>query len=182
MNDAESETTDVQKYTVGWICALHKEYLAARQDIRLGDVLVGQAVGATPAVLKYGMGRKYQDASGQKTWEETFEMTAQLNNTPNVLLTALNTLRVIHDEEGNDIANKVDTAVSRIPKKSTRKEYQRPPHDSDVLFASDFVHPREAGDTCNDHDESAVINRPLRDEEDDKVKSTTDRSDQRTSS
>ncbi|KAF2218480.1 hypothetical protein BDZ85DRAFT_253528 [Elsinoe ampelina] len=227
------ETTDKQKYTVGWICALHNEYFAARaflderhpsldatshadnndytlgrigkhnvviavcpdggygntsaahvardlvhtfqnvrlglmvgigggapfppeRDIRLGDVVVSSAVGGLAAVIQYGMGKKRQGVTGQETWRETFEITGQLDRPPMALRTAVNGLKVIHQESGNGIYDKVEVLLNTL-RKPVRKEYQRPAADTDLLMQTDFVHQEDARHDCSIHDKAHII-------------------------
>lgn len=120
-------------------------------DIRLGDIVVSSRAGGFGAVVQYDMGKKLQDG--------TFQITGQLDNPPTALRTAIAGLRTKHEEEGNGIQTMVEETLKHM-RKVTRRKYQRPADEMDVLYKSDFVPPE--GDSNAD-----VVQRPHRDEDDD---------------
>lgn len=114
-----------------------------KNDIRLGDVVISTPGGGKGGVFHYDMGKALQDRG--------FKPTGFLNQPPRALLTALTGLRTQY-ETGHDIGAAVNNILQT--KKKMRKTYGRPDPDTDVLYASHFVHSdpeAECATICCDH-------------------------------
>ncbi len=101
-----------------------------KNDIRLGDVVVGCPMGRTGGVLPYTLGKAVQG--------KDFEITGSLNSPPTLLLTALNQLDMLHERKGHHIAEKVRTMMSKNPR--IRGKYQYPGQEKDRWYESTYTH------------------------------------------
>lgn len=102
---------------------------SARQDIRLGDVVVASPGGGHGGVLQQGFGKLHQD--------EGLERSGFLNMPNTTLLTAVTTLRGRHINDGHNIRQTIAEATDKFPR---RKRGFAKPHTPDWLFPSDFRH------------------------------------------
>ncbi|KAF5497478.1 Heterokaryon incompatibility protein 6, OR allele [Colletotrichum siamense] len=98
-------------------------------DIRLGDVVVSTPTDQYPGVLQYDSGKTIQDQS--------FKRTGSLNAPPQILLSAVMTLKAAFMIKGNNLHPKIEDALSKYPK--LRGGYRRPPPETDLLFRSEVV-------------------------------------------
>src|SRR5436305_9009873 len=76
-------------------------------DIRLGDVVVGQPTCTNGGVIQYDLGKTAQD--GQ------FTRTGSLNSPPKILLTAVSRLRAKHIKKGHELLKHVSLRVETYP-------------------------------------------------------------------
>lgn len=130
-----------------------------KHDIRLGDVVVSAASANDGGVFQYDFGKTIQG--------ESFQNTGFLNMPPTVLRTAVSSLRTHHKRKGHRLKEDIDSVLKK--NKRLRREFGRPPADSDRLFRPGVVHnPGECASACA-QDESSLIRRHERieDEEDD---------------
>ncbi|KAM0344005.1 hypothetical protein ACHAPU_007908 [Fusarium lateritium] len=125
-------------------------------DIRLGDIVVGSRVGGKHSVVRYDYGKAMQNQSSVET--------GVLNQPPQTLLTAMNGLDADYNENGHQLGDSMEMALQNIKR---RHAYTRPPADTDKLYRSSFVHPRNSNASCNgmcDEDPSNLSSRAERDE------------------
>lgn len=121
-------------------------------DIRLGDVVVSQPGRANGGVVQYDFGRT---VSGGE-----FVQTGALDGPPNVLLTALATVRAEHPlRGGNRIAEYLRLMQENNPLLIPAFGY--PGAENDQLFEAEYDHVDERP-TCDICDPAAVRNRPQR--------------------
>jgi nucleoside phosphorylase len=128
-----------------------------KHDIRLGDIVVGAPLDGKGGVFQYDFGKTIQD--------QRFTPTGFLNQPPNVLLTALIAIRTLHMIRGHGLEEDISETLQR--KKRLRKTYSRPDPDSDRLYRSEIVHPRDC-DSCSTAsatDMSKIVRRPERTED-----------------
>jgi nucleoside phosphorylase len=133
----------------------------AKNDVRLGDVVVSTRAEGHGGVYQYDFGKTLQD--------DDFHVTQSLNQPPTLLLAAVSKLRAVYMEDGPELDLKVDQALK---KPRLRKAFSRPPATSDRLYKSDFSHTASPDTRCCDKEgegtESAhLVNRPERGEDDD---------------
>ncbi|KAK4066325.1 hypothetical protein Trihar35433_6752 [Trichoderma harzianum] len=130
-----------------------------KHDIRLGDVVVSAASANDGGVFQYDFGKTIQG--------ESFQNTGFLNMPPTVLRTAVSSLRTQHKRKGHRVKEDIENVLKK--NKRLRREFGRPPADSDRLFKPGVIHnPGECASACA-QDESSLIRRRERieDEEDD---------------
>ncbi|KAF3067621.1 Ankyrin repeat domain-containing protein 17 [Trichoderma lentiforme] len=127
-------------------------------DIRLGDVVVSAPRNGTGGIFQYDYGKTTQNKS--------FQATAFLNQPPAVLRTAIGGLKAQHESEGHQYEATINNILKDKPR--LKKRYSRPAQSSDRLYQSDFVHPRDTRDSCEDIcDAAKLISRPERNEYED---------------
>ncbi|KAH7012983.1 nucleoside phosphorylase domain-containing protein [Ilyonectria destructans] len=126
-------------------------------DIRLGDIVVSSRGGGNGGVLQYDYGKTIQNSS--------FVETGFLNQPPQSLLTAVNTLEATYEMQGHQLDNDVEMALKNI---RSRKKYSRPHASSDRLFRPSFTHPQKSFATCSQvcsDDLAHLLTRTARDED-----------------
>lgn len=104
---------------------------SAEADIRLGDVVVSQPQCNFGGVVQYDFGKSTPDG---------FERIGLLNAPPQILLSAVNTVRANEMLGRSTLSNHVST-LERIP------VFQRHKAGPDVLFEAAYNH--RPGDTCD---------------------------------
>lgn len=107
----------------------------SKNDVRLGDVVVGAPTGKIGGVVPYDFGKSIQN--------KKFELTGSLKAPPTALLAALTALHAIHEIEGHGIAEH----VSVITKNSRLERFKRPPPEKDRLFSAEYTHVKD-GTSC----------------------------------
>ncbi|KAH7067031.1 hypothetical protein BKA63DRAFT_425181 [Paraphoma chrysanthemicola] len=112
---------------------------SSQHDVRLGDVVVSTAEVGKSGVVQFDFGRKFQHG-------EPF-MTGAMNQTPNVLRTAVSELRTQHTICGNNIAEKIENLLKSRPR--LRKRYERPSRNKDRLFKSSVSHDEACEESCS---------------------------------
>ncbi|EQB45212.1 hypothetical protein CGLO_15945 [Colletotrichum gloeosporioides Cg-14] len=126
-----------------------------KNDIRLGDIVVGTARNGQSSVVQYDFGKAVQGQS--------FQTTGLLNQPPWRLSTAVNGLQARHWRDGHQIEETINAILDNKP--NLRCHYSRPSSDSDKLYRSDVVHPSMSEETCADvcgYDPSKLVDRPAR--------------------
>ncbi|WYZ44010.1 hypothetical protein EsH8_VII_000446 [Colletotrichum jinshuiense] len=118
-----------------------------KHDVRLGDVVVSSRNGGKGGVFQYDFGKAVQNQ------DISFQHTDFLDQPPMVLRTAVNALKSKYRRKGHQLNADVDEALMRWPR--LRKEYSRPPLDSDRLYRSDVLHP-DSPDGCNTDDDPTI--------------------------
>jgi len=102
-----------------------------KNDIRLGDVVVGAPSLGNSGVVQYDFGKDIQD--------EEFFITGHLNKPPPLLLNAIGVLESDHELDGNGLQEQIEAIIERKPNLA-RNNYQRPASANDKLYRSDVVH------------------------------------------
>lgn len=135
---------------------------SAKNDIRLGDVVVSSPKNHTGGVYQYDYGKTIQ---GRK-----FQQTGFLNQPPSVVLTAVSVLASTYESDGHSIKEKIETILHAKPR-LRKGGFNRPGAESDRLHKSDVVHPQDDSDCrCQDFcasEPSNIIQRRARDCNDD---------------
>lgn len=116
------------------------------KDIRLGDVVVSDPSSQFGGVVQYDFGRA--ETGGQ------FVRTGTLNQPPQVLLTAVTTLRARHRFGQNNIGNYLSPDPSR-------SDFRYMGAEKDRLFKASYSHVRGMK-TCDRCDVRELIERPRR--------------------
>ncbi|KAK4079824.1 hypothetical protein Trihar35433_929 [Trichoderma harzianum] len=126
-------------------------------DIRLGDIVVSAPKNGHGGLLQYDFGKNIQD--------QEFLATGFLNQPPIALRTALAGLQAQYERKGHRIEQAVDSVLEK--NKRLRRQYKRPDQSSDRLYATGIVHPNTKESCVLTCDESELIARPERDEDED---------------
>jgi len=121
-----------------------------KDDIRLGDVVVGQPTGAHGGVVQWDYGKTGKSG--------IFQRTGSLDKPPLVLLHALQELRTISLTDGVDIEGSLSFMVQNKPLMGHDYRYQGA--DCDQLFESTYDH--EGDETCDECDPKLIVQRPAR--------------------
>jgi nucleoside phosphorylase len=113
---------------------------SAAHDICLGDVVISYPYGTCGGVIQYDMGKVI--AGGE------FERTGSLNSPPRALLTAVGTMRAAGLTDDPRYPEYLQGAIGRTAR--TRRNFSRPPAQSDRLFRATHDHPPSASscDQC----------------------------------
>jgi len=115
-----------------------------RNDIRLGDVVVGMPDGIHGGVVQYDLGKRTGDG---------FERKGFLCPPPDEWRTAVVEMKSDHEAKPNKIAGFVSQMLGVFPK---LQKYSRPATNHDILFPADTKHVRDEP-TCDQCDKSQVI-------------------------
>ena len=132
---------------------------SAKNDIRLGDIVVGARDGERGGVLQYDYGMALQSRD--------FVTTGHLNQPPQLMLTALGALEASYDKDGHQLNTDVEEALKKIKR---RKKYSRPSATDDRLYKSTWEHPENTTEACSEvcgHNPSHLVPRAKRDEDED---------------
>ncbi|KAK0391696.1 hypothetical protein NLU13_1195 [Sarocladium strictum] len=124
---------------------------SARHDIRLGDVVISMPERQYNGVGQYDLGRETDGG---------FERKGFLHGPPAYLRGVAGRMRSNHLKDDN----KIGAFVSELLATSSRlkRQYQRPPSDSDVLFPGGVEHKSGLQD-CHQCDKTQTENREPRD-------------------
>ncbi|KAG9990133.1 purine and uridine phosphorylase, partial [Aureobasidium melanogenum] len=132
----------------------------AKNDIRLGDVVVSSRKGSAPCVYQYNYGKTIQGRS--------FEPTGFLNQPPVVVRTAVSGLKSKYEDHGHQIESSIAEVLDR--KLRLRQKYGRPSQESDRLYVSNVIHPedddRSCEKACGSQTANLVQRRERREDED----------------
>ncbi|RKL00715.1 hypothetical protein BFJ68_g12581 [Fusarium oxysporum] len=170
---------EAEEYTIGWICALTKEFIAAKAFLdvlhdpvdnaainddnnytlgRIGkhNVVIAGAHGRNSGgVIQYDYGRAIQG--------KEFTVTGHLNQPPMAFLTAMSALHARYEMEGHSIDSNIDEALQKY--KRLGKKYKRPEASTDRLYKAEFVHEGGEGVVCrNSCGYEKLVHRDERDE------------------
>ncbi|KAG9826521.1 purine and uridine phosphorylase, partial [Aureobasidium melanogenum] len=113
---------------------------SAKNDIRLGDIVVSSRQGETGGVYQYDYGKTIQGQS--------FKQTGFLTPPPAVMRTAVSGLRSKYEDDGHQIEANITAVLDRKPR--LRRKYGRPEQGSDRLYKSDVVHPQGSEHGCEE--------------------------------
>ncbi|KAF3932660.1 hypothetical protein ABW19_dt0201696 [Dactylella cylindrospora] len=125
---------------------------SAKNDIRLGDIVVSQPTGTSGGVIQYDFGKATENGE--------FEPTGSLNAPPSILRGAI---RVLESMAEAQLGEKISKIAQEKEEKDTRFSY--PGQDKDRLFPADYMHIASDGrhsNTCKACDASQTINRSER--------------------
>lgn len=123
---------------------------SAKHDIRLGDIVVSQPDGTLGGVVQYDWGK--DKGPGR------FEFKGQLNSPPEVLLTAIS--RIQSKPEEPQFSQFLADMRQKHQKLKSKVSY--PGKDKDVLYESDYLHPRSHETACTNCEKDKEIKRPDR--------------------
>ncbi len=123
----------------------------AKDQIRLGDVVVSRPIGNSGGVIQYDFGKTIQ--------EGRFVRTGSLNRPPDVLLSAVSSLQARYIMAIPELGKHLSEIGLRYPKMQEHTTYPGAQHDQ--LFEAHYNHP--AGhDKCRDCDPLRLVPRPVR--------------------
>ncbi|KAF5644568.1 multiple ankyrin repeats single kh domain protein [Fusarium sp. NRRL 52700] len=130
-----------------------------QHDIRLGDLVVSVPSGTRGGVLQHNRGKTVQ--------QQDFQLTGSLNQPPRFLLAAVTSLEVDYEDQGHELNERIEAALSKRPR--LKKRYARPLAVQDRLYDSSHTHrtsPKSV--TCKDNcGEEKLITRNARGDDDD---------------
>jgi nucleoside phosphorylase len=129
---------------------------SARDDIRLGDVVVSQPNLEHGGVVQYDFGKAEEGGM--------FRRTGHLNNPPPLLLSVLNRVQTNH-ERGR---RTYPLHMARYAEEDM-EEYTFPKNERDKFFRVTYPHPAGTLD-CNNCDPNEVVERPARNANSTRVK------------
>ncbi|EHK43250.1 hypothetical protein TRIATDRAFT_310795 [Trichoderma atroviride IMI 206040] len=111
-----------------------------RNDIRLGDVVVGAGRDGNGGVLQYDFTRTIQD--------QAFQVTGVLNQPPAILSAAISNIRAQYETHGHQLEQTITSLIQRNPR--LQKRYSRPPQDKDRLYQPSATHTPQGWLNCAD--------------------------------
>lgn len=120
-----------------------------RNDIRLGDVVVSIPGKSSTGVIQYDFGRTVA--------EGRFICDSILNAPPQILLSAVSTVRAKH----NTGDRQMDTILSQDKCSSLGPKYAHQGVDNDILFYADYDHVGD-DETCVQCEKAMQVLRPVR--------------------
>ncbi|THW91627.1 purine and uridine phosphorylase [Aureobasidium pullulans] len=129
-------------------------------DIRLGDIVVSSPKDGHSGVYHYDFGKEIQETG--------FQQTGFLNQSPQVVRTAVAALEAKHTEKGHTINESIEHAMIKNPRLRTRG-FARPDPISDRLHKSDVLH-SATGKSCTgccENDPHNLVLRHQRGDDDD---------------
>ncbi|KAL4917350.1 hypothetical protein BDW62DRAFT_211219 [Aspergillus aurantiobrunneus] len=100
------------------------------QDVRLGDVVVGEPTGPFGGVIQYDFGKTVQNGE--------FLRTGSLNRPPDLLLTAISRLKADHYRKHPKLDSHLRELVDKYPDLSA--DFSYPVVEYDMLFQNDYDH------------------------------------------
>ncbi|EGX44898.1 hypothetical protein AOL_s00176g69 [Orbilia oligospora ATCC 24927] len=128
-----------------------------KNDIRLGDIVVGAPSNGESGLFQYDFGKTIQN--------QEFETTGHLDKAPTILRVALSDIEVEYEMKGHQLKEIISATFDRWPR--LRKKYQQPDPSSDRLYQSHICHPPKDERSCMGVcDPSKLIVRPDRDNDD----------------
>ncbi|KAL6824068.1 ankyrin repeat-containing domain protein [Trichoderma camerunense] len=146
-----------QNVRIGLMVGIGGGAPSKRHDIRLGDIVVSAPRNGNGGLLQYDFGKNIQ---GQE-----FLATGFLNQPPVVLRTALAGIQAQYERKGHRIEEAVNSVLEN--NKRLRRQYKKPDQSSDRLYPTGVVHPNTKESCIVTCDESELIKRPERDEDED---------------
>lgn len=115
----------------------------AKEDLRLGDVVVGVPDDGGPGIIQYDLGKSVQDGE--------LVTKGNMNKAPDVLRSAAGVLQMKHMRKPGDY-------VSSLEITEVKRHASRPSVDN--LFTETYIH--RGGDLCKDCDKAHLLVRPQR--------------------
>ncbi|KAK2034281.1 purine and uridine phosphorylase [Colletotrichum zoysiae] len=117
----------------------------ARNDVRLGDIVVSHPTATSTGVEQYDSGKTEKGG--------LFKQTGKLNKPPQELLTAVAVLKAHHESR----LSQIPAILAGLEKQKPRIVYPGVEHDR--LFEADYEH---QGSSCTDCDPSRLVKREAR--------------------
>ncbi|KAK8040286.1 hypothetical protein PG991_000074 [Apiospora marii] len=133
---------------------------SAKNDIRLGDVVVSAPKDGRGGVFQYDYGKTIQD--------QTFRETGFSAPPPPVLRTAVSGIKARYESDGHQIQEAIAAVLGTKPR--LRKKYRQPNVSTDRVYRTDVKHPVFNGASCMtacSADASQLVLRRARDQDDD---------------
>ncbi|KAI1126755.1 nucleoside phosphorylase domain-containing protein [Nemania abortiva] len=124
---------------------------SAKNDIRLGDVIVSKPTGIFGGVVQYDFGKTIEKGA--------FKQTGSLNKPPRVLLSALASLETKCHLEGNQLTS--DSLAIPDTYSELRSAAKYPGAEHDQLYMAECGHGKDL-ETCGVCDEPRYVDRPPR--------------------
>ncbi|KAH8811167.1 putative kinesin light chain [Xylogone sp. PMI_703] len=124
----------------------------AKNDIRLGDIVVSRPTDRSGGVVQYDHGKTVTDG--------VFHQTGVMNRAPHVLLNAIAQLQA-NGMLGDDHSTMDIVSGVLATKGGMQGRFSRPEKESDRLFKAEYVHP-EGEDTCINCEKEQTIERDQR--------------------
>ncbi|KAJ4860563.1 ankyrin repeats (3 copies) domain-containing protein [Trichoderma breve] len=146
-----------QNVRIGLMVGIGGGAPSKRHDIRLGDIVVSAPRNGNGGLLQYDFGKNIQG--------QDFLATGFLNQPPVVLRTALAGIQAQYERKGHRIEEAVNSVLEN--NKRLRRQYKKPDQSSDRLYPTGVVHPSTKESCIVTCDESELITRPERDEDED---------------
>ncbi|KAL2816180.1 purine and uridine phosphorylase [Aspergillus cavernicola] len=123
------------------------------QDIRLGDIVVGEPCDTFGGVIQYDFGKTVENC--------IFRRTGSLNRPPDVLLTAVSRLRASHYHTQPLLNSYLEKMIQQYPDLSD--EFSHPGVKNDLLFNCEYDHNRGDPDgSCGNCDPAQLVPRIAR--------------------
>ncbi|KAH8757176.1 putative ankyrin repeat-containing protein [Diaporthe sp. PMI_573] len=129
---------------------------SSTQDIRLGDIVVGQPTGTSGGVIQYDRGKTVRDGE--------FQRTGSLNTPPPVLLAALSRLQAEHMSDDRSIPRFLSELIEKSPKRM-KKKFGHQGSPNDCLFRAEYEHDN-LDSACDQCDRAQTVQRDARDDTD----------------
>ncbi|KAK6330448.1 hypothetical protein TWF696_003340 [Orbilia brochopaga] len=115
------------------------------EDLRLGDVVVGTPVDCRPSIIQYDMGKLLADGN--------FTIKSRLRDPPELLLNAVEALRLEDYLGESNLSEYLETAIKNIGSGCKRgASYQFPGRNNDNLFKSNYRHIDDGSHSCKSCD------------------------------
>ena len=132
---------------------------SSKNDIRLGDIVVGMPQNGFGGVYQYDFGKTIQ--------EQPFQATSYLAPPPTVLLTAISGLKAKYTIDGHTIQEDIHACLEK--KKRLKKQFSRPDPATDRLYSSHATHQAGEGSCLSGcgTDEVSIHSRPAREDDED---------------
>lgn len=128
---------------------------SAKDDIRLGDVVVSSSGKGKGGVCRFDARETMQD--------QPFRENSFLDQPPMLLRTAVSKLIARHDLDGQYLQDSIEAALKKI---SNRDKYARPPQDTDRLYRPSFAHSSPMKCCSAEGEDADVSNLVIRGERD----------------
>jgi nucleoside phosphorylase len=119
-----------------------------KNDIRLGDIVVSASRDDKGSVFQYDFGKSIQD--------QRFQHTRFLNQPPTILRTAIAGIQARYTRKGHQLQGVVDSILAKNSR--LRRDYQRPPADTDRLVKAEVSHGLgDCDSSCVDNPSNLVL-------------------------
>ncbi|CEJ90131.1 hypothetical protein VHEMI05935 [[Torrubiella] hemipterigena] len=142
--------------TIGLTVGIGGGAPTSEKGIRLGDIVVSSPRDGKGGVFQYDFGKMIQ--------EQDLRTTGFLNRPPTALLAAIMSLNVDYRRKPGTL----EAAINRILEKEEeelKEKLSRPDASADILYRSNFVHPKDEDALCSENcvtDPSNTVSRPER--------------------
>ncbi|KAK6342761.1 hypothetical protein TWF718_008149 [Orbilia javanica] len=134
----------------------------AKQDIRLGDVVVSYPGSGHTGVFQYDFDKALMSIRDGKSRQGSIQRKS-LDPPPTVLLQGVDSLRLKYNSKGQQIEQSVENVLRKSNQQLNPKAYSRPEQGTDKLYKPNIIHPERATDcaACG-NDASKLLARPGR--------------------